>query len=234
MSKPASYTFYFAGELFSAKHLYGNALLAEAIFSLSGGRYVAVLPQNLEPREVTAHAIRDADLHALLSCDLGLFHYDGPELDSGTVVEYLFAKFADIPSVLLRSDFRSAGDAKTLGGDSWNLMSSFYPRTRIVELNAMALYQQGLPPLGPSAESSVEVLWQKKSSEQGRLMTEQIAHAVIRAFDEILTLPPALPAELTESVYRWLALLPNLQGSAEENIRLLLELSAKKRAKDLL
>src|SRR3954465_8346222 len=98
MSTPASYTFYCGGELFSAKHLEGNATLCEAIFALSSGRYVAVLPQNLEQRETTAHAIRDSDLRALLNCDLGLFHYDGPELDSGTVVEYMFAKFADLPS----------------------------------------------------------------------------------------------------------------------------------------
>jgi hypothetical protein len=35
-----------------------------------------------------------------------LFLYNGTELDSGTVVEFMFSKFADIPSVIVRTDFR--------------------------------------------------------------------------------------------------------------------------------
>lgn len=226
MSTPTTYTFYFGGELFSAKHLYGNAALAEAIGALSAGRYVALLPQHLEQREFTAQSIRDTDLRALLDCDLGLFHYDGPELDSGTVVEYMVAKFADLPSVLLRTDFRSAGDGKELGGDAWNLMSSFYPRTRVLELNSVVLYQAGLRQSEAGAA--------RRGSEAGRLMTDAIARSVIAAFDEVLALPPALPAPLTESVYQWLALMPGLAGAAEENTRALLELCARKRAKGLL
>jgi hypothetical protein len=234
MSAPTTYTFYFGGELFSAKHLYGNALLAEAIFALSGGRYVALVPQHLEQREATAQSIRDADLRALLSCDLGLFHYDGPELDSGTVVEYMVAKFADIPSVLLRTDFRSAGDGKELGGDAWNLMSSFYPRTRVLELNSIALYQPGLRRAEGSADPLVQMLAEKRGSDAARLMTDSIARSVIATFDELLALPPALPASLTESVYRWLALMPGLNGAPDENTRAMLELCARKQAKGLL
>ena len=115
MSTNQTYTFYFGGELFSGKHLLGNALLAEAIFARSQGKYRAVLPQNLEQRDTTPHAIRDQDIRALLACDLGLFHYDGPELDSGTVVEFMFAKFADIPAVLVRTDFRNGGDQAGVG-----------------------------------------------------------------------------------------------------------------------
>jgi hypothetical protein len=232
MSTLTTYTFYFGGELFSAKHLYGNAALAEAIFSLSGGRYEALLPQHIEQREVTARSIRDADLRALLGCDLGLFHYDGPELDSGTVVEYMTAKFADVPSVLLRTDFRAAGDGKELGGDSWNPMSSFFPRTRVLELNSFALYQAGLRRPDESAEGSAQSLAEKRGSDAGRLMTEEIARRVIGAFDEVL--PPAIPARLSESVYQWLALMPGLAGTAEENTRAMSELCARKRAKGLL
>lgn len=230
MSTPTTYTFYFGGELFSAKHLYGNALLAEAIYALSGGRYVALMPQHLEQREITARSIRDTDLRALLGCDLGLFHYDGPELDSGTVVEYMVAKFADLPSVLLRTDFRSAGDGKELGGDAWNLMSSFYPRTRVLGLNSMALYQTALSQAG----TAQEVLAEKRASAAGHLMTEAIARLVIAAFDEVLALPPALPAPLTEPVYQWLALMPGLSGTAEENTAAMRELWARKREKGLL
>ncbi|HEV7401989.1 MAG TPA: nucleoside 2-deoxyribosyltransferase [Chthoniobacteraceae bacterium] len=230
MSTSTTYTFYFGGELFSAKHLYGNAALAEAIFVLSGGRYTALLPQHLEQREMTAQSIRDTDLRALLGCDLGLFHYDGPELDSGTVVEYMVAKFADLPSVLLRTDFRSAGDGKELGGDAWNLMSSFYPRTRVLELNSLGIYQLALG----YAVAQADVPAERRGSEAGRMMTEEIARDVIGAFDEVLALPPALPAPLTESVYRWLALMPGLAGAPDENTQAMLELCARKRAKGLL
>ena len=46
-----------------------------------------------------------------VGCDLCILNYDGPELDSGTVVEFMVSKFADIPSVIVRTDFRNAGDS---------------------------------------------------------------------------------------------------------------------------
>jgi nucleoside 2-deoxyribosyltransferase len=198
MSAQKSYTIYFGGELFSAKHLLGNAVLADAIRERSQGRFRPLLPQNFEQRALSAHAIRDQDIRALLGCDLGLFNYDGPELDSGTVVEFMFAKFADIPSVLLRTDFRTAGD-QIKGGDPWNLMSSFYPRTAVVVLNAMSVYQEGLGTLpargGASAGAAI-----------GLIATT--ADAVIAAFEKLVLLPPRLPAELRAPVVKWLELMP--------------------------
>ena len=47
-----------------------------------------------------------------------------------------------MPAVLVRTDFRHAGDQRE--GDPWNLMNSFYPRTATLWLNSMDLYQQGL------------------------------------------------------------------------------------------
>ena len=72
---------------------------------------------------------------------MALFNFDGSDLDSGTVVEFVYAKLLDIPAVILRTDFRGGGDQDT-DGDAWNLMASFYPRTRNVTLNAMAWYQE--------------------------------------------------------------------------------------------
>ena len=88
---------------------------------------------------MTAQDIRDIDIVTLIGCDLALFNFDGPELDSGTVTEFMFAKFADIPSLLLRTDFRRGGDQ---GEDPWNLMMSFYPRTRTLCLNSMEIYKK--------------------------------------------------------------------------------------------
>lgn len=101
------YTYYHAGPLFTQGDLLTNVLLSRAIIRQSRNKFVPMLPQDLEQRgDVTPQSIRDKDIRALLSCDLALFTYDGAELDSGTVVEYMIAKFADIPSVILRSDFR--------------------------------------------------------------------------------------------------------------------------------
>lgn len=76
-------TVYLAGELFSAKHLIGNALLAQAIHDESQGSLACVLPQNLEQRETTAHAVRDQDLRAVLSCDLASSILTAPTSTAG-------------------------------------------------------------------------------------------------------------------------------------------------------
>jgi hypothetical protein len=215
MSRGAPRSIYLAGELFSAKHLAGNAALATRIADLSGALYRCVLPQDL-PQAASPRAIRDQDLLALLACDAAIFHYDGLELDSGTVVEYLFAKFADIPALLLRSDFRHAGD-QPQGGDPWNLMTSFYPRTETLWLNSMVLYQQAL-------------LSQATATAAAASVVERVASDVCAALDRVLALPPILPREIGPAVYDWLALMPgfdNLPAAREEAARLHREKVAK-------
>ena len=205
MSVKQPYTFYFGGELFSVKHLLGNAMLAETIFQRSGGRYQALLPQNLEQRDTTPHAIRDQDFRALLGCDLGLFNYDGPDLDSGTVVEFMFAKFADVPSVLLRTDFRHGGDQEH-GGEPWNLMSSYFPRTATVVIDGMALYKEEYARHAHNGGSGVAE------------MIDRTADAVIAAFDQVLALPPALPESIREPVYQWIARMPGFAAGLAERV----------------
>jgi len=131
---------YFAGDLFNHKDLIGNLLLSEAIEKDSSGRYVCILPQHLEQSTNRSIDIRNNDLNQIVKADLILLNFDGTELDSGTVIEFLFAKALDVPAVILRTDFRAAGDQER--GDPWNLMCSGYPRTRTVSLNAMAWYQK--------------------------------------------------------------------------------------------
>ena len=206
--KQKSYTVYFASELFSAKHLIGNAYLAEAIYEKSHGRYLCILPQNLEQRGTTAHAIRDQDIQTLLTCDVGLFNYDGTELDSGTVVEFLFAKFADIPSVILRSDFRKGGDQR---GDPWNLMTSFYPRTLNVILDSLGTYKAIMKRRGHPADEVVRLAG-LHSSVDAQAMCDHIADACVRALDRAVAMEPVMPKHLREEVYNWLALMPGLRG----------------------
>lgn len=133
---------YFAGDLFDSKDLGGNVMLADAIDELSDGRYQVMLPQNgeCEVSVRTSQSIRDADFDLLFHCDVIVANFDGTDLDSGTVVEFCFAKMLDMPAVLLRTDFRNSGDATLPDGDPWNLMCSHYPRTEVLHINGMVLY----------------------------------------------------------------------------------------------
>ncbi len=200
---PAPKRVYIAGELFSTKHLLGNAMLAEEIFHASSGRYHPILPQNIELRTQSPKSIRDQDIRSLLECDAAVFHFDGPELDSGTVVEFLFAKFADLPSVLVRTDFRLAGD-QGKDGDPWNLMVSFYPRTLTVISPAMAAYKRGSPP-GVDEES----LREKKSSQSAAEAIGETARKIIAALDDVINRPPHMPPDVEPAVRRWLTLMPD-------------------------
>ena len=113
--KSGSLTVYFSSELYALQHLIGNAYLAEAIYERSHGRYLCLLPQDLEPRSVRPRGIRDQDIRNLIGCDLALFVFDGADIESGTAIEFMLAKFADVPAVILRSDLRNGGTAPTPG-----------------------------------------------------------------------------------------------------------------------
>lgn len=197
-----AYTIYFAGELFDHKHLIGNALLASHIEQMSDGLYRCVLPQDLEQTSSRAVDIRNQDLIGVATCDLALFNFDGSDLDSGTVVEFVYAKLLDIPAVLLRTDFRGGGDQDT-DGDAWNLMASFYPRTRNVSLNAMAWYQEASRESETAADASTRYC-------------ERIASAVIEALDAVRAESPHLGAapDGVEHLYRWALRFPG-SGLAE-------------------
>ena len=180
-----SKSIYFAGELFSSKHLLGNAVLAEQIEVASKNRYSCVLPQALEQREVTAKSIRDQDYEALLSCDAALFNFDGTELDSGTVAEFMAAKFADIPSVVIRTDFRDGGDG---GDDPWNLMLSYYPRTKVIVFDGMTLYKK-------------EIQEDRTQTEAVLASLRKMAQDIVLGFDEVLASSEVLEeAERLESL----------------------------------
>ena len=199
------YTIYFAGELFDHKHLVGNALLAARIERLSDGRYRCILPQDLEQTGSRAVDIRNQDLIGVASCDLALFNFDGTELDSGTVVEFMYAKMLDIPAVILRTDFRGGGDQDT-DGDAWNLMASFYPRTRILTLDAMAWYQEA------RRESDT-------AEDAGERYHARIASAIIEQLDAVRAEPSLLgdaAPDGVERLYRWALRFPG--GGLAERI----------------
>jgi len=212
MKKKSSYAVYFAGELFNAKDLIGNAYLAEAIFDKSHGRFQCVLPQNIEHRRLTAQPVRDRNLRTLAACDLALFSFDGPEPDAGTVAEFLFAKFADIPAVLLHTDPRSRAAGH---GGSWSLMCSFYPRTEHVILDALTLYRK-FAKQRRLRLVDMHLLAGQHSSAAAQTACEVIAANAVRALDRVLREEPVMPKYVRAEVYTWLALLPGLRGPAKK------------------
>ncbi|CAK3937210.1 hypothetical protein D0864_04136 [Lecanosticta acicola] len=217
LHQPGTYTYYHAGPLFTIADLHTNALLAKAVHQHSNGKFIPCLPQDLEQRgNVTPQNIRDKDIRSLLSCDLALITYDGAELDSGTVVEFMIAKMADIPAVILRSDFRGGGDQS--GGQPWNLMSSFWPRTEAVVVDAMLGYKQALAGAGSA----------------GEILIEKTAKQCVAAMEQALKKPSRMPKELRESVYRWLALMPGYaEGDDQSDTSDMLRLLALKEQKGM-
>ena len=188
MSDP--FTIYFAGDLFDHKHLIGNAILAAYIEKCSEGRYRCIVPQNLEQPVGRGVAIRNNDLRMVLECDLGLFNFDGADLDSGTVAEFMYAKALDVPAVLFRSDLRSRGEQADR--DPWNLMCSFYPRTQKVQFNGMAWYKE-ITADSHALDDTIERLYTK------------IAKRLIEALDSVRAEPPLPKGDQSqvEALYRW-------------------------------
>ena len=189
------FSIYFGGSLFNHKDLTGNALLAEYI-EASDNKYRCCLPQNVEQHQTTALDIRNQDIVKLIECDLGLFNFDGTELDAGVVVEFMLAKFLDIPTVILRSDFRTCGE-KEVGGEDWNFMCSFYPRTRVVKFNAIQFYQE-------ASEKSQTL------NEVFDIYYTRIARMVIESLESVRTEQPLLKGDQKrlENLYRWALTFP--------------------------
>ena len=131
---------YWAGALFNHKEVIGNLMVAKAVENVSDGRYIVKLPQDFQTSPSAAAVdIRNTDLTELLQCDALVANFDGADLDSGTVVEFCVAKALDMPTVLLRTEFRNCGDAD---GIPWNLMCAGWPRTEILWTNSLADYHR--------------------------------------------------------------------------------------------
>ena len=213
---------YFAGDLFDAKDLGGNLMLACAIERLAQGRYQVMLPQDgeCEVIERTSQSIRDADFELLYNCDCLIANLDGPDPDSGTVVEFCFAKMVDMPALLLRSDFRDSGDNTLPDGDPWNLMCSHYPRTRVLHINSMVRYHQ-VKNTVPEREAMLTAFY------------DSIASEVIAALDSAVEQKSWLPCG--DVLRQYQSAVQSIGGSLTERLPLekLQEITARKIAAGL-
>lgn len=135
-------TVYFAGPLFTHSELLANAHLARAINHYSDCEFICRLPQNIECMNGRdALQIRNDDLNLLYRCDMAIFNFNGTEIDSGTLVEYMQAKQLDKPCVIYRTDLRAGRANREF---PWNEMATNFPRTETVFIQGMYLYRQYL------------------------------------------------------------------------------------------
>lgn len=182
---------YLAGTLFNVREISGNVQLAEAIEAESQGGAQCILPQELKfPSNPTPKQIRDVDIAAVLSADALVVQFDGLELDSGTVEEFVLAKAADIPCVLLRTDIRAGGDQSGPDAEPWNLMLSGWPRTRTVLVPSLLMY-------GASAGNG-------SRAERLAALYKETARLTMQALRDVLAVPPVLHSPQRETVREWL------------------------------
>lgn len=98
---------YLAGPLFTSAERLWNVKLAQL---LEAGGLQVWLPQEHEPREVTAQAIFLVDVEGVDWADTVLAIMDGPDPDSGTCWEVGYGYAKNKLIVLVRTDFRGSGE----------------------------------------------------------------------------------------------------------------------------
>jgi hypothetical protein len=202
---------YLAGDASTAPHLIGHAYLAEAIYERSHGRYHCRLPQDFDVRGRSPRSLRDLELVQLLECDAAVFNCDGPAPDAGTVAGFMFAKFADLPAVLLRTDLGHGGGRSR---EPWSPVTGYFPRTVTVRSGSLADYRAANH-RHLRLDSTTRLAGQY-STASAQLMCDRIAGQVVRALDRVLRAAPVMPKHLREEVYAWLALMPRLRGRPKE------------------
>ncbi|MEJ2597329.1 MAG: nucleoside 2-deoxyribosyltransferase [Anaerolineales bacterium] len=199
------YVIYSAGGLFTQDELAANVLIKEAVWRLSNGKFQLFLPQSRELKElnkpdVEAH-IRNTDLLEVVKADIILVRFEGPDLDSGTVMEFAMAKCLGKPTVILRSDFRrvSFGDLC----EPYNLMVKNWPRTVEVQLNSFEiwadLFTAECRELGGS-----DTLQGMMKAELGTMQKslDEVSRQVIAALEAVIKMKSPYPPEYQEVVYQ--------------------------------
>jgi nucleoside 2-deoxyribosyltransferase len=206
-----SYTVYAAGNIFTQHDLAANVYIKDAVWRHSNGKFELILPQSKELRELDrpdlAAYIRNVDLLQVLKAHLFLARFDGLELDAGTVIEFMLAKFLGKPTVIWRCDSRR------LGGNSldepYNLMVKNWPRTVEFQFDSLMNY------IGSFAEASKIQVSQEtvQNTLQAELNTikngiDELAAKIIVGLESVLELASPYPAEYQEIVYRAARFLP--------------------------
>jgi nucleoside 2-deoxyribosyltransferase len=128
--------------MFTQHELATNVLIKEAVWRLSNGKFLLVLPQSVELKELDAVYVRNVTLLEVVKADIVMARFDGLELDSGTVLEFAMAKSLGKPSVIFRSDFHRSLEGVELPpgkglDEPYNLMVKSWPRTVEVHIDSV-------------------------------------------------------------------------------------------------
>lgn len=201
---PDRYLAYLAGGLFTQHDLATNVSMKEAVWRLSSGRFELVLPQSKELRHLDrpdlAAYLRNLDLCELVQADVLIARFDGPEIDTGTVVEFMVAKMLGKASVILRTDSRHLlADGLD---DPYNLMVRSWPRTEVVHIDSVMDYVQMMKEarekLGDD-QSGTQVL-EAEMAIVGRGI-DAVAQRLIEALETVIRRESPYPPELQRIVY---------------------------------
>jgi nucleoside 2-deoxyribosyltransferase len=205
------YTIYSAGGLFTQHELTTNILIKEAVWRLSNGKFQLFLPQSRELQEldrsdVVAY-IRNTDLLEVVKADIIMARFDGVELDSGTVVEFVTAKTLGKPVVILRSDFRR--QSNTGWAEPYNLMVKYWPRTVEVHLNCFQLWA-GLFAREQLDHDSGEAFQATMEAELGTIQKsmDAVAEEIVAGLEAVIKMPSPYPAAYQEMMYQALRFSP--------------------------
>jgi nucleoside 2-deoxyribosyltransferase len=199
------YTIYSAGGLFTQDELATNIMIKEAVWRLSNGRFQIFLPQSREMQELDQENleayIRNTDLLEVVKADIILVRFDGLELDSGTVVEYMLAKYLGKPAVILRSDFRSVVTLPSC--EPYNLMVKNWPRTVEIHLHSYGIWAE-LFSAERLAHGDSESLQGTMKAELYTLQksVDEVARQVITAMETVIEMKSPYPPAYQEAVYQ--------------------------------
>jgi nucleoside 2-deoxyribosyltransferase len=200
-----TYTVYSAGGLFTQDELTTNILLKEAIWRLSEGKFQLFLPQSKElqvlDRSDVQSYIRNSDLLEVIKADILLVRFDGTELDSGTVVEFVMAKVLGKPTVILRSDFRRLSGTGL--SEPYNLMVKNWPRSIEIHLDAYMLWAGIFGDEHQAAEG--EAPFQNTMSAELSTVeksVDEIAGKVIAGMEAVIKMDSPYPPAYQELVYQ--------------------------------
>jgi len=199
------FTIYLAGGLFIQDELAMNVLLKEAVWRLSDGVFQIFLPQSREVEElyrpdIEAH-IRNTDILEVMRADILLGRFDGPEPDSGTVLEFVTAKFLGKPALILRSDFRNLVFIGTRG--PYNTMLKNWPRTVEIQVHSFRLWGElmGQARQG-SEESDPDQNLLQAELDTLQKSVDAIAGQAIAGLEQVVTMASPYPPAYQEGVYR--------------------------------
>lgn len=199
------YSVYAAGGIFTQHDLATNVFIKDSVWRQSNGKFELVLPQSKELRELDrpdiAAYIRNVDLVQVVKSDLFIARFDGLELDAGTVIEFMLAKFLGKPTVILRCDSRR------LGGESldepYNLMVKNWPRTTEVHYDSLIKFTGGfaeeweLSGNVPAFQTTIKA--ELKTIMKG---IDEISQIIIGGLETALEMKSPYPNEYQEIVYK--------------------------------